>query len=187
MKPWPLIVEIRGQRGAGQGLSAQRRSGTYPVREQAVAGTDSGARSVRDTVPAIRLLRKRASDIMVPVEGQERGELHPPVAQLLVRVSLEPARVRADERDLVQLELQHPLDAEVHVLPLAYVVPKPVPRPFARAGERGATDHERPLPGVDVEQRAVRRLLFHQPPHVVDVELHQAVRVRGIRRHGVRG
>ena len=79
---------------------------------------------------------------MVPVERQERAELHPAIAQLLVRVVVEPARVRADHGHLEELELEHALDAVAHVRPLGPVVAQPVAGPLARARERGARDDD---------------------------------------------
>ena len=101
---------------------------------------------------------------MVPVEGKESGELHPPVTEFLIRVALEPTRIRSDEWNLEDLELEHALDAEVHVAPLADIVPQPVASPLARAGESRPANDERTLARVDVEQRKVRRLLFHESP-----------------------
>ena len=160
---------------------AMVRDAAYPVGKHAVADGDRAARRARDDVPAVRLLGDRAADVVVPIEGQERAELHPAVAELLRGVVQEAARVRADHRDLVELELEHALDVVVHVRPLAVVVAEPVPRPAPRARERRPADEERP-DAEDRLHREVRRLLFHEPPHVVHVQLDVAPgvgRVRG--------
>ena len=86
---------------------------TYPVREHAVADLHRNARSVCDAVPPVRFLRDSTLDIMVPVERRERAQLHPAIAQLLVRVAVEPTRIRANHRNLEELELEHTLDVVV--------------------------------------------------------------------------
>ena len=48
------------------------------------------------------------------------------MTKLFVGVAVEAAGVRADERDLKQLELQDPLNAIVKIFPRAEVVTKPV-------------------------------------------------------------
>lgn len=60
-------------------------------------------------------MRERALLVMVPVEWHERAELHPAVAQLLIGVVIEPARVGADHGDLEELELEHALDVVMQV------------------------------------------------------------------------
>lgn len=118
------------------------RQEAHPVWQERVANRDGGARGGGDAVPAVRLLRQRALDVVVAVERREGSKLHPAVAQLLVcvpalypREYLAPtapeissrtksACVRSDHRDLEQLKLEDALDAEVHPLPLAIVVAK---------------------------------------------------------------
>ena len=117
---------------------------------------------------------------MVPIERHERAHLHPPIAELLVRVVVEPARVRADHRDLEELELEHALDVVVQVRPLGEVVSQPVARLLPRGRERRARDDEGAFARMDGEQREVRRLFFHEAPHVVCVDLDEAIGVRGV-------
>ena len=124
---------------------------------------------------------------MITVEGHERRQLHPAVAELFVRVALEPTRVRSDERDLIELELKNTLDAEIHVLPFANVVSEPVTGPFPRARERGAADHKRSLAWVDLEQSQMGGLLFHEAPHVVNIQLYDTVRMSCVRGDRMRG
>ena len=124
---------------------------------------------------------------MISVEWEERGELHPPIAELFVRVALEAAGIRTDHRDLEKLELEHALNAEIHVAPLADVVTEPVAGPLPRAREGRAADYEWPFPRVNVEQREVRRLLFHEAPHVVNIQLYDTVRMGCVRGDRMRG
>ena len=117
---------------------------------------------------------------MVPVERQEGTKLHPAAAQLLVRVAVEATRVGTRERDLEDLELEHALDAHVHVRPLAEVVAKPVSSPAACTRERAARNQEWSFARVDRLERDVCRALFHETPEVVRVELDESARVRGV-------
>ena len=149
----------------------------YPVGEHAVADLDGRARRSCYAVPPVWLLGNRTKDVVVPVERKERAELHPPVAQLLVRVVVEPARVRADHRDLEELELEHALDVVMQVRPSREVVPQPMARPLARGGERRARDDEGTFTRMNAEEREVSRLLFHEAPQVVRVDLDEAIRV----------
>ena len=144
---------------------------THPVWKQAVPNSDRGSRGVRNRIPPVWLLRERAPHVVVPVEWHERRQLHPPPAELFVRVVLEATRVGANERDLEDLELEHALDTEVHVLPLAIVVAEPVSGPPARAWECRATDQEWALSRVDVQEGEMGRLLLHHTPHIVHVDL----------------
>lgn len=114
---------------------------------------------------------------MIPIERHERRELHPTVAQLLVRVAVEPTRIRANHRNLEELELEHTLDVVMQVRPSREVVPEPMARPLARGGERRARDDEGTFTRVNAEEREVRRLLFHEAPQVVRVDLDEAIRV----------
>ena len=50
-------------------------------------------------------------------------------------------------------------------------------RPLARGGESRARDNERTFTRVNTEECEVRRLLFHEAPQVVRVDLDEAVRV----------
>ena len=114
---------------------------------------------------------------MVPIERHERRKLHPTVAQLFVRVIVETTRISTDEWDLEDLELEHALNVEVHVLPLAEVVAEPVTCPLARTREGAARNKERTLAGVDRLQSDVSGLFFHYAPQVVGIELDVATSV----------
>ena len=119
---------------------------------------------------------------MITEERCECRELHPSIAQLFVRIPLETTCVRAHHPNLKDLELKDALDAPVHVAPLAVVISQPVPSPLARTGERRTADHKRALPWMDGLQRKMSRLLLHETPQVVRVELNIAASVRNIRR-----
>jgi hypothetical protein len=120
----------------------------------------------------------------------------------LIRIRTESTRVSADHRNLVDLELQHALNVEVHILPLAVVVaeltqtsviptlrradPKyPVTSPFSSRGECRSADQEWTLSGQDRLNSKVCRLSLHEPKQVVYVELRDSAVVRRIGRQGV--
>ena len=158
---------------------------TYPVVQQTVPDVDRCRRCLRDAVPAVRLLRDCAARVVVPVEWVERAKLRPPVAELLVRVPVEPAHVRADHRDLEELELEDALDAVVQVRPAGEVVAEPVAHPLARRWERAATNNEGALSGVEVEEGQVRRAFFHEGVEIVRVDLYHAVDMRRVGGEGL--
>ena len=62
---------------------------------------------------------------MIPEEGEERRQHHPPVEQLLRAVSGETSGVRADHWHLEDLKVEHALDRGFHVGKRRVVVPEP--------------------------------------------------------------
>ena len=88
---------------------------------------------------------------------------------------------RSNHRNLEDLELEHALDVEVHVLPLAEVIPQPVACPLARRREGAPRDQEGTLVRVKGLQREMRRLFFHHAPEVVHVEFSVPTGVRSVR------
>ena len=61
------------------------------VRQERVADLHGGLRSRGDGRPAERLLRNGRKNIVVAIEGEEGGELHPAGADLGICVAVEAA------------------------------------------------------------------------------------------------
>ena len=60
-------------------------------------------------------------------------------------------------------------------------------RPLARGGERRARDDEGTFTRVNAEEREVSRLLFHEAPHVVNIQLYHPIRMSCVRGDRMRG
>jgi hypothetical protein len=63
---------------------------------------------------------------MVPEEGQECPQLHPPVQQFLCRRATKPSDIRSDHWHLEKLVLQHALDASSQIVPGTLIITEPV-------------------------------------------------------------
>ena len=183
-----VVRELPGE-GAHDGVAARVRivEQRVQVRQQLEADGHGGLCGVDDAGPDVRLLWIRRQGVVVAVEGEERRQLHPPVAQLFGRLPVEAARVDPDQRDPEQREAQRLRDRKVHVVELGRVVPAPVARHRARARERRAPDHERSLVWHCGRQRRVCRLQDLMPVQVVDVVLEDPVDVRRVRGDCVHG
>lgn len=135
---------------------------------------------VGDAGPDVGLLRVGRQGVVVAVKGEEGAELHPPVAQLLVAVAVEAARVDAEHGDAEQAETQGLRDGKVHVVELGHVVAAPVPRHRAGPGERRPADDERALARPGGQETGVRGPEDLVAEQVVDVVLLDAVVVGGV-------
>lgn len=122
------------------------------VGEDGVADAHCLFRGVGDGSPAVGFLRETFDDVVVAVEGEECGHLHPAVAEFFVRVAAEAARVDAEHGDAEEGEGEGLGDGEEHVGPFGVVVAAPVRGPFAGAGEGRAAQDEGAFLGEDIEE-----------------------------------
>ena len=87
-------------------------------------------------------LRIGGKSVVVSVKGEERAELHPPVAELFVRVTVKAASISTEHWDAEQSKVQCLWDGEEHVRESGCIVAAPVSCPLARACEGAAADDE---------------------------------------------
>lgn len=123
----------------------------------------------------VGFLRVGAQSVVVPVEREEGGQLHPAVAELLVAVAVETTGVDAEHGDAEETERQGLRDTEVHVRPLGVtgskisgasyegpdnylLITTPMTSPFSGSCESGAANNERPLSRENIEQALIRRV-----------------------------
>ena len=69
----------------------------------------------------------------------------------------------------------------------ACIIASPVTSPFASPCERGPPNNERPFPGKDLEEGLVGRIEDLVTEQIMHVVLFDAIRMRGVRAHGVYG
>lgn len=140
------------------------------VRQKAIANVHGRSRRFRNAGPDVSFLRESGEGVVVAVKGEEGAELHPAVAELLVRVAVEAAGVGAEHGDAKEREAKGLRDGEEHVGPEAGVVAAPVAGPFAGAEEGGAPDDEGSLSWYGGKQGVVgcvENLVAEQIVHVV--------------------
>lgn len=129
----------------------------------------------------------RRQGVVVAVEGEEGGELHPAVAELFVRVALEATGVDAEHGDAEEGEGEGLRDGEEHVCEQRGVVAAPVTGPFPGAGEGRATDDERPFARNSSKESLVGRVEDLVAKQIVDIIFDGAIVVSSIGGYGMHG
>lgn len=157
------------------------------VGEELEADRHCGFGGVDDGGPDVGFLADRIEVVMITVEREESGELHPAVTQFLVRVPLETAGIDAEHGDAEEGEGEGLRDGEEHVRPEGEVIAAPVAGEGARAGEGGAADDEGAFCGEDGEEGVVCCVEDLVAEEVVDVIFHDAVVVGSVGGDGVDG
>lgn len=122
---------------------------------------------------------------MVAVEGEESGELHPSVAELLVGVAVESAGINTKHWDTEESEVQSLGDAEVHVGEETGVVTTPVTSPHARTGKSRSTNDERTLAREDFKKSLVSGVEDLVAKQVVHIVLLDSIDMGGVRADSV--
>ena len=157
------------------------------VRKQAVADMHGLPACVADASPQVRFLACGAQGVVVTVEGEERAELHPAVAQFFVRVGGEAARVGAEQRDSKDGEGEGLRNGEEHVGPFRDVVTAPVASPFSTTGESRPAYDQWTFAWENSKEGLVRGIQDLVPKEVVNVVFFDSVRMCGIGRYGMYG
>ena len=140
-----------------------------------------------DRGPDVGFLRVGGEGVVVAVEREKSRELHPAVAEFLVRIAVEPAGIHAEHGDPEEGEGERLRDGEVHVRPEGGVVAAPVARPLPAPCESGAADDEGSDVGDGGEEGVVGGVEDLVAEEVMDVVIDGTVSVSGIGGEGVDG
>lgn len=125
---------------------------------------------------------------MISIKRAKRAQHRPPRAQLLGRVVTKAAYIGSDHGDLVDgRKGQHHSDGFAVVVPIAQIIPQPMPYLGAGAGKGGARDDHGPEGRFAREHGISRGGGHHSAVEVVRVVLGQAVLVDEVRVDGVVG
>ena len=107
---------------------------------------------------------------MVAVEGEESGELHPSVAELLVRVTVKSACIDTEHGNTEECKVQSLGYTEVHVGKETGVITAPVSSPLACTSKGRPSNDERTLAREDFKKSlvcGVEDLVTKQVVHIV--------------------
>lgn len=169
--------------GSASGVSVVEEG--VHVGEELEADRHCGFGGVDDGGPDVGFLVDGVEIVVVAVEGEESGELHPPVTEFLVRVPLETAGIDAEHGDAEEGEGEGLRDGEEHVRPEGEVIAAPVAGQGTGAGEGGAADNEGAFCGEDGEEGVVGCVEDLVAEEVVDVIFLDAIVVGSVGGDGV--